>query len=259
MSNFDDQQYPQQPYLNPPPSSATNWVAILLIVFAVVALVVAGCCGGCYYIVSQVKQGVQEFAGEFARTVAVAAVEQSDLSEEDKKEVVFQIDRVADAYKAGEIDNRVASDILISLSKSPLFILGTLRSIEERQVQQSGLSEDEKVEAKLTIHRVSRGIIEESIDADRVRKLVEQHLMEVNNTAETATEESDTDVTINDSFDDDEPTVQYQLKEQPTEEELRQFLTEMKTLADEAAIPEEPYDVDIGGQFKKVVDDALAK
>jgi len=260
MSNFGDQQFPQQqPFQNPPPpSSGTNWVVILLIVFGVVAIVVAGCCGGCYYVVSQVKQGVQEFAGEIARTVAVAAVEESDLSKEDKSEVIVQIDRVADAYKAGEIDNRVASDILVGLSQSPLFILGTLRSVEERQIQDSELSDDEKAAAKLTIQRVSRGIIEESIDVDKVKSLIEQHMMEAVEMDDTVTDESDTDLTISNEL-DEEPSIDYRLKEQLDDDELRQFLTEMKQLADDAAIPEEAYEVDIGGQFKKIVDEALAK
>ncbi len=49
-----------------------------------------------------------------------------------------------------------------------------------------------------------------------------------------------------------------QLKAKPTADELRQFLALTKDQADQANIPDEPFEVDVVEQFDQAVDKALA-
>ena len=47
-------------------------------------------------------------------------------------------------------------------------------------------------------------------------------------------------------------------KDNPTDDEVRQFLAAAKQKADEAGIPDEPFELDIAAEFDKAVDQALA-
>jgi hypothetical protein len=247
MSNFDDPNqppYPQQPF-DQPPQQGNRGIIIASTILGSVAIVMLACCGGGYFLYFQLSKGFREMGTEVVRAAATAAVENSDFSDEDKQEMTAQINRVAAGYKAGEIELDEAMNVMVKLSNSPLFSLAALRKVQETYVKPSGLGEQEKDDALLSIGRVSRGIVEKRIQPVRLDALNDRHLMVVEQ--------------VQSQFEDGEMQKIKQFKIEVTDDELRQYLLELKKLADDASIPEEPYEPDVGGEFKRIVDEALAQ
>ena len=44
-----------------------------------------------------------------------------------------------------------------------------------------------------------------------------------------------------------------------TDEEVRKMMADLKKLADDAGIPDEPFTIDIGDEVKKAVDEGLGQ
>lgn len=216
------------PYAKPP--RGTNWTPILLGCGAVALLVLLLCGGLIWYAVSNVKS----IAANAARDALVRMIRSTELSAEDKQELITEIDRVVEEYKAGEITLEQIGRIVEELEQSPLLGAAVIFFAETKYVQPSGLSDEEKAEARRTLQRVARGIHEGQLKMEQLEAPM-QHIQRTG------------------------PDGQQELKEKLTDEELRQFLAELKQLADEAQVPDEPFEVDIGQAFKEAVDRALAK
>lgn len=216
-----------------PPPKESNWVPTCLIGCLVMFIGTVAVCGGVFwYVTSNVKR----LATDFARNAAAQAIRDSELSDEDKDVVVAQIDRLADAYKAGDIELEDMGQIIEELFKSPLFAQIIITGAQEAYIKNSALSDDEKAEAKITLRRVIQGAIEEKISQSEIEELM-------------------------DYISHDPGNGQRQMKpaHEVSEEELREFLAECKRLADEAEIPIDLPDVNIGKEFKKAIDEALKK
>ena len=166
------------------------------------------------------------------RDAMVQAVNESELAPADKQEVVTQINRVVDKYRAGEIDGEQLMRVMEELGQSPVMAVVMLYAAEEKYIKPSGLSDEEKQAALLTLQRVLRGVVEKKIDPDELQASLNM-IMEPN--------QGD----------------QKKLKEKLTDDELKAFLAAMTQHADDAKIPLEPYNVRIGEEVKKAVDRAL--
>lgn len=249
MSDFSDPQFshPQQP---PKPSGQSNaLIGILIAIVSVTGIMGLACCGGCYYMSRRLEKFGRDMAGELGKAAAVAAIETSHLSDEDKEECLSQVDRVTEAFKAAKIDMGDATKILMDLSQSHVFTISTLRMIEEEYLQPSGLTSEEKESGAMTVDRISRGLLEKKIRSERVHSIVEQHLMIVE------------EIEVDDDFKDasDEVPTTKRFKDEITDEQLQNFFTELKSLADDKQIPEETFEADVGGEFKRIVDEALGE
>lgn len=192
----------------------------------VMVLVCGGLGIGAYY------YGPGLFAGQM-REVIVQTINESEMNPADKQEVIAQVDRVVNAYKAGEINNEQLVNVLQKLMESPVMGIVMVYAANEQYVKPSGLSEEEKQAAHLVLERVARGVVEEKISHESL---------------------DDAMSIIQEESSDDSP----KFKDKITDEELRQFIAAMKKHADDAQIPEEPYQVSIGQEVKKAVDKALA-
>ncbi len=170
-------------------------------------------------------------AGQF-RDAMVQVVNESELSPEDKQEVIKQINRVVDKYRSGEINGEQLVKVLQELGESPVMAVVMLYAVEEKYIKPSGLSAEEKEAARLTLQRVLRGVVEKKINPDSLQSAIDM-VMEPGGGE------------------------QKKIKEQLTDDELKAFLAELKKHADEAEIPEEPYEVRIGQEVKDAVDRAL--
>jgi len=122
--------------------------------------------------------------------------------------------------------------VLRNLGESPLFALAMVYGAEKKYVEPSGLSDQEKKDARLALQRAARGVYEKTISQNSIQRAMDR--------ISTAG-----------------PNGERQLKERITDDELKAFLKDLKDLADKAEVPEEPFEVDIGEEFKKAVDKAL--
>ncbi len=230
-----DIQGPQDPDIFPPadptvpPTEKGNWFSTCLIgclITFVISLIL--CAGAGIY----VYRNSRSLFGDLARKALVTAVESAQLQAEEETEVIAQIDRVVNAYKQGEISNEQVGRIFQRLMESHVMGLILIRAAENIYLEPSGLSEDEKRQAKVELQRVVRGMIEKSISSDQADSLLQY-------------------------FTEEGPNGSRQLKKKLTDDELREMIAECKRLADEAEIPDEPYEVDVAAEVRQVVDQAL--
>jgi hypothetical protein len=221
-----DQAFPQE---SPPRrgSGIKNCLIGCLIV-AVVGLLICG--GVAWYVVRNFKT----LATNLARQAIVSAVEQSELDPAEKTAVIAEVDRVIDQYRSGQISTEDLAKIMQGLAESPVMGAILVFSIDAKYVQPSGLSDEDKQGAKRTLQRVLRGAAEKKLSHAQIEAALEP-------------------VTKGTSEDN------RQLKETVTDEELRRFLEQLKQLADEAEIPDEPFEVKISDEFRQAVDRALQK
>jgi hypothetical protein len=222
----------EEPQL-PPPKSGSG-MKIVLIILLVLLVLFAIACGGCVYGIYYVATNAKAIAANAVRDALIQSIQESDLRPEDKTAIVAQLNRVTDEFKAGRITVEDLGTIMTNLAESPLITLGMVYLIEEKYIKPSGLSQEEKDEARLTLQRAARGVFE--------KKISQQDLENISDQVSTRDAEGNRN-----------------LKEKISDEELRTFLADLKRLADDAAIPEEPYEVNVGAEFKKAVDQALMK
>jgi len=177
-----------------------------------------------------------DIGANLASVAIKSVVEQSDMSPEDKRAVLEQTDRVVEAFREKRIDLTDIERIFKQLSESPLFQVVIIKAVDSAYVKKSGLTDEEKAAATLTLQRIGRGLFEESIEMEDIEAAIDTIAVKG-------------------------PQGEQQLKppEQVSDEELRKMLAELKQVADENEVPNEPFDVDIAEEFKRVVDDALGE
>lgn len=218
QANWSEKGTPSEP-----PKAKKGWSGCLIGCLCVFLLGVVMCGAGTWYAFKKLP--------DFARNTAVTAIEQSDLSDEDKRVVVEQVDRVVNEYKAGNISLEQVGEVFEEFAQSPLMNVLLAKAAMEKYVSPSGLSDEEKTEAKMTLERAARGVFEKKISQGELETTLDMISTKTGNQRQFANSLSD--------------------------DELRKFLAECKRLADAAEIPEEPYEVDVGGEVKKAVDRAL--
>jgi hypothetical protein len=223
-------QFPPSPYDQPPRKSGTNWLLSLLLV-GVGILLIGGAVvvGGVFYIASNLEGWVVGLG----REAIVAMVEESELPADEKKEVITQVDRLVTAYKEKKIGQSDLERFLTELDESPAMTALTLYGMEEGYFEDSELSAAEKEQGRRTFQRVLRGVYEGKISDEAfftvLNDLDEEPLREVaNNGAESS------------------------------DDALKLALVKLKALADSEAIPDEPFQLKISDEVKKLVDKALA-
>jgi len=177
-------------------------------------------------------------AGKWAtaggHALAVEMVNQSDMTQDDKNAIIAELDGLKAGVDSGEISMEDMGKVMEGLAESPLIPVAAMTFMEKQYIRPSGLSDEEKADAKLHIGRFARGVFNKNI-------------------SQTAIEE----VTAPISEPDPQNPGQTRLKEKATDEEIREFITRVKQHADDAEVSSEPFEVDIPAEFKKVIDKAL--
>ena len=218
---------PSTSWSNEPPQptkrTGCGWGSCLVGCLVIGVLGAISCGGLTYYFMKRIPNDL--------RNGAVKAVRESDLAEEDKKVVIEQLDRVHADFTTGKIGFRDVGKLVETLTNSPLMPVMLAKAAKKKYVDPSGLSDEEKQDADMTFQRVTRGIVEKKIPQSELETALNM---------------------ISDGAGN-----QRRLKDSLSDDEVRAFLTECKRVVDEAEIPEEPFEIDIGAEFKRAVDEAM--
>ena len=236
--------YEQQPptvYQEPPRSSGSGcgW-AFLIGCLGMVVVCVLLCAGSVWYL----QQNAGKWVAGVVREVIVSSVNASEIPAGEKTEVIAQIDRVIEAYKQGKVKPEDLEPMMKKLETSPAFLMMETWGMEKTYLEPSGLPEEEKEAGRRSIERAFRGLCERKITQQELTGVVPQRHVDV-------------DVDVNPdgkAVFQKSPTARDPL----TDEEVRKLLADLKKLADDAGIPDEPYEIDIGDEVKKLVDELLA-
>jgi hypothetical protein len=208
-----------------------SWLSTCLIgclVIVVVGLLVVGV--GVYWI-TQNWRGWTSTAGAQA---VMQNVNASDLPEQEKREIEVQVKRVADAFGDGRISFEQLGKIIEKLMESPVLTTIIVSTAETKYLDPSGLSDEEKDEARITIQRFTRGAVDGTIDQNSMDMALE-HIA------------------------DPQEGGGWRLRMRVSDAELRAFLAVAKAEADEANIPEEPEEFDASDEIKRIIDDAMGE
>jgi len=218
------------PYQQPP---SRSW-APCLIGCGITGLVVLLLCGGTvWYVTSNFKN----IAVNVISQALKQSVESSQMRAEDKKEVIAQIDRVADGYKKNKINEQELGKIMEGMAKSPLMMVLIVYGVTYDYINRPGQDADVKAEAERTLQRIARGTAEGTIKEEDLKKPFSSIAQDPNQQVQ--------------------PGQPPQPKQQLTDEDLKKFLEDLKTLADEKEIPDEPYELNVGKEIKRIVDEAV--
>jgi hypothetical protein len=238
MSGQPDANYPETPVetisaevIEPqrPSGARAFWVGCLIVFAFCLCL-----CGGVAWFVHANLGRIRTFAADTAREAVVSGIRESNLDEQEKEEVIVQVEGLVDRYKSGDITMDQLGRVMEELAQSPLMGVLVMVSIDGQYIQPSGLSTDEKEQAQRTMQRVLRGFLEDKIRQEELEEAMDY---------------------VTDRREDGSRD----LKDSVSDDDLRAFLSQLKERADAAEIPDEPFEVDISEEFGQAVERALAE
>ena len=165
-----------------------------------------------------------------------ALIDNSDLPQQEKSEIIEIIDQIKDGYLAGEISLEELGLILESMGECPALPIGLVTQFEQSYVVSSGLSSEEKALANLNLNRLARGISSGQIGWE----VVDEILAPISDPGEDGNQQLRSPAEVSD-------------------DDIRIVLATVQEKVDQAGISNEKIEIDISDEFKKSVEDALGR
>lgn len=222
-----------QPYLPPDGNQEkpkNGWFKGCLIgCLAVGVLSIIICAGVSYY---AYKNGPQ-LVIQGTRQVLTALLVESNLPDEEQTAILEQFDRVGTGYLAGDVSLQDVGAILQDLAESPLVSALLIQVVDAGHLDKSGLSDEEKAEARDTLKRVFYGVMNDQLDQSELDALM-QHIRKNPNSAEAGEK--------------------LQIKDAFTDDELRGLIADAKEICDAKEIPLEETEIKISDKMKEIID-----
>ena len=213
------------------PKGCVAWIpafvaaaSLLLIVFFVV------CAGGTYWLFEQ--------RGELALNTIEGSylplIEQSRLDPASKLEVVAELESFVARGRAGEFENEQIAGVIQRLVRAPIISWGDLQALAAIVERRETLAEDVRSEIVTDISRVMRGA-----ELDTVTQFEMLGIME------PVSQESQNDLgyILHDTF---------------TDQQLQEFGTQVKAVAEASEVPERQYDVTVTDIVRRQIDAGIS-
>jgi hypothetical protein len=160
------------------------------------------------------------------------AIDSSQLPLQEKAEVKAEVDRAIQSFRNNTMSNEQFGQLMQGLVESPLMTAIVVTGVEQKYLDPSGLSEEEKAAGRKDIRRFWRGMIDGKIPQATFDAAM-AHVADKNAGGN------------------------WKMREQVTDQDLRDFLSKAKAAADAAQIPAEPENIDVSDEVKRIVDRAL--
>lgn len=158
------------------------------------------------------------------------SIEQSDLTEEQKKKLNKRIQQLKTRFQNGDLSTQEIQEIV--KKSQPLIQASTVQSVKQVHIPNTDWSDQKKSDARRAIDRFTRGLMEGDIDRNAYQSVMEPLLA-------SSTEN------------------QYQLKQEPKDEELNTFVQRARDQADQQDVPDASYDFDVASEFDRIVNETL--
>jgi hypothetical protein len=196
-------------------------VRILLIIFGVffLCLVITG-----IYIAMHWKG----WAADVANAAAQQIVRESGLPDEQREDILTEIRQLGDDFKTGKISTEELGRVAKAIAESPLIPLAGIQAAREKYIEPSNMTQAQKAAGILSLQRFARGVHERKISKEIVDDVIKP-ITEL------------------------QPNGRWRLKEHPTQLEIEQLIENAKARADEAMIPDEPFDLNIADELRKAI------
>lgn len=180
-----------------------------------------------------IGRNLRDWVSSFGSHAIKETIKAANIPQQEKDELGVEIDRVAEAFRAGRLSGEQVAEIMSMIMKSPLAGAIAVAVADAQYFDASGLSDEEKTAGRATLQRFTLGAIDGRIPEgkrDEVLALI-----------------GDKDGRGN-----------WQLRDRVSDEELRAFLAKAHAEADAAGIEPQPEAVDLSDELKRIVDQALA-
>lgn len=197
----------------------------------IVALVLAGLIGFGVY----ASQHWREWTADWSERIVAKGIEEFDLPEEQRTLIMAEFRAFADEFRSGKVSLSDLQKVGKELTESPLFPAAGVIVVDAKYITPSDMTEEEKADARRALQRYSRGIYEKSIPSDDLEETIKPMIKLKGN--------------------------QWEFKEpsEVTREDLDQFVANARKRADEAGVPDEPFEINIAAEFRKAIDRALGR
>lgn len=214
-----------------PPVASNNWMkgCLLGCLGAVVVTLILGTVATIW-----VYRNWRTWFSAGATQAVNQAIDSSELPPEEKNQIKVDVDRFFVAFRDGRVSMEQFGRLVQKLVESPLMSTLVASAAEKKFLDGSGLSQEEKAEAKVTLQRFLRGSIDEKIDQASVDAAL-RHVA------------------------DRQPDDSWRFRDKVSDADLRAFLAAAKKAADDAQIPEQPQEFDPSDEVKRIIDEALAE
>ena len=166
--------------------------------------------------------------------VTTMSVQEFDLPQDQQQAIIAEVELVAQDFKDKKISLQDMAKIMEEVGESPLFPIAGVIAAERKYIEPSGLPAEEKATAVRSLQRFARGVHEKQIP----REVIEDVIKPL--------------VTI-------DAGGGWKFKDNATDEEVRQFVENVKTRADAVSIPDEAYEIDIAVELRKAIDKGLGR
>jgi hypothetical protein len=177
-------------------------------------------------------QHFRQWAASAAYTGLEKTVDEAPLEEDQRVAIKADLKRLCDGFAEGRVGMQQLEEFVRTLSEGPFFPMAGVIAAEKLILEPADLTADEKIEGRIHLERVARGLHEKTITKREALAVLDP---------------------VDSSSDPDD----FQLKESPTPEEVRAVIAAAKAKADEKEIPVEPFEVDMAAEIDKAVDAAF--
>jgi hypothetical protein len=217
-------------YQTEPPVKSNKWAkgCLLGCLAAVIVFLILGAIATFW-----VSRNWREWIASGATVAVHQSIDDSQLPDEEKKQIKADADRFILGFREGRVSMEQFGLLVQKFAESPLMTTFVASAVETQYLGKSGLSDEEKADARITLQRFMRGVIDNKID---------------NQTRDRALS----------NVADRQPDGNWQFRETVTDAEIRAFVTEAKKAADDAQIPPEPPEFDPSDEVKRIIDEVMA-
>ncbi len=119
-----------------------------------------------------VSMNARGWAATGMQTVATEIVKQADLPDSEKPEIIAVFNDLTEAFRNGDVTLEELASIFEDPEKNSAFAMGLVMHFEGAYVGRSGLGEEEKSAAKLTLNRVAQGLADGRLNWDKATEIL---------------------------------------------------------------------------------------
>jgi len=167
------------------------------------------------------------------RTIVAQVVEKSELPDDQKNQIKQYGEQLASDIQGGKITMTQLGAVAKELERGPVLPLAMLHAAQITLLRNSDLSDERKADADLALRRYSRGIVEKTIPRDQVDETLSQ-------------------------IQEQDKKGNKKLKTTLSTEQLETLIAQVKQQADDAGVPNEPYQANLADEVRTAIDKGLA-
>ncbi len=180
------------------------------------------------------------------RDIMTQAMNETDLPDEQKAAILDETNDFIDAFERGDITMEEFGKVAEAFVQSPVVPMLAVYGFGEAYITQSGLADGEKADANYQLRRVARGISERRIPPNDFNSILEPLEPGPGENPGPQVHGGSVNFTLANPEDVDDG-------------ELREFIVNVTTAANEAGVPDENYQIDYATEIQRVIETALGR